>query len=461
MATSMKEKRGGLEIVLVLAVFLVVNFASQVYQPHITYNNGQSFDGVFYYRVADQLANGLPVSTEGPFVYRIGTPFLVAVFFKGNLLSGFKAVNMLANLFSTGLLLLWLRLFLRDWRMRVLLVVLFLIAWHGPVRFTYYDPTFTDPWLFVFLLAGLILIQHLKAQMERQDRTSVIFLSAGLGILTFVGVIFREVVLAVPLCLFFVANPLPRITELVHPLASGWLRRPFKGGLALAIFPLLAGIAAMFLVHRIASQYNDYSFVQTALDWAYQKPALTYLHAYFITFGVLILIPLHFWRRSLKFLGEHQHLLIFLVIFLVLGWIGGSDTERFLFWAMPVVFLLIGVEINENLDLFRSPRLVLLLAGATACSMRLFWVVADYPNPFKTPFPILSILSNKFQYLDLWSFFADRTMQVRSLGEYLILSCLILVWLKRRAEENRMGRLESRSSGMDEPNSSVKKASVF
>ena len=79
-----------LEIGIVFLIFLVTNIASQVYQPQITYNNGQSFDGVFYYRVAYQLSNGLKASSEAPFVYRIGTPFLVGLFFKNDLLAGLK-----------------------------------------------------------------------------------------------------------------------------------------------------------------------------------------------------------------------------------------------------------------------------------------------------------------------------------------------------------------------------------
>ena len=102
---------------------------------------------------------------------------------------------------------------------------------------------------------------------------------------------------------------------------------------------------------------------------------------------------------------------------------------------MPVVYLVIGIEIVENINLFRSPLLILLLVGSTVCSLRLFWSVPDYPNAFVTPFPILSILSNKFQYLDLWSYFAERSIQVNSLAEYIILGGVILVWFKRRMDK--------------------------
>ena len=440
-----REKKGGLEIAIILAVFLITYIASEIYQPQITLNKGQSFDGVFYYQVANQISKGLKIRSEGPFVYRIGTPFLVSVFFKNDLLYGFKVINIIANLFSTILFIFWLRLFLKDWRIRSILVILFITAWHGPVRFTIYDPTYTDPWLFVILLIGLILIEQVKRLVKKNHSSAgpsnwslikvSIILIVCVGLISFIGVFFREVVLIIPVALVFITNPIPHIHEVIHPLAYGQLKKMLKKPFYLSIFPLLMGIAAIFLVRSVASQNNDYSFIKTARDWAYEKPALTYLHAYFITFGPLILVPVYFWRRTLNFLRNNQHLQIFLAIFLILAWIGGSDTERFLFWAMPVFYLLIGIVIVENINLFKSPLLILLLVGSSICSLRLFWIVADYPNSFVTPFPILSILSNKFQYLDLWSYFANRSIQVKSLAEYLLLSGVILVWFQRRMDK--------------------------
>jgi len=453
-AVSKPKNRNSLEMVIILSVFLAANIASQVFQLHITYNNGQSFDGVFYYKVAYQFSKGMKPSSEAPFVYRLGTPFLVSVFFKNDLLFGFKPINITANLLSTIILILWLRYHLSDWRIRTLLVVLFITQWHGPVRFTYYDPAFTDPWLFVFLLIGLIGIQKIKLTAQpvagesakkvcvwsvRSTRTPFLRnfqLGIGLlGLISFIGVVFREAVLIIPFALIFITNPIPLLQEITSQLTKQQIIKLVKKPYYPAIVPVVLGIAGIFLVQSIASQNNDYSFAKTAFDWAYDKPVLTYIHAYFITYGPLIIIPVYFWRRTFNYLWNNQYMLVYLAGFLVLGWIGGSDTERFLFWAMPVVYLLIGIEIEENRNLFKSPWLILLLAASTICSSRLFWTVADFPNIYKTPFPILSILSNKFQYLDLWSFFAKRPVQAISLLEYLLLSALLLWWLNRGAKQ--------------------------
>jgi hypothetical protein len=314
---------------------------------------------------------------------------------------------------------------MNDWRIRVLLVTLFITQWHGPVRFTYFDPTYTDPWMFVFLLIGLIAIQRIKSKPS--------FLAvAGLGLISFVGVLFREIVLILPLALAFITNPLLGWNDIFFPFTWQKLARLLKKPYYPFILPFLMGIAGFFVVHYLAYQTNDYLFIKTAQDWVYIKPIVTYLHAIFITYGPLIVLPVFFWRRSFQYLWEHQEMLVFLLGMMLIGWIGGSDTERFLYWAMPVVYLLIGLLIQENASMLKSPWLMLLLVVSTVFSQRLFWTVADYPNQFKTPIPVLSILSNRFQYLDLWSFFAQRSVQVVSLIEYFLVSGVLIGWMKLR-----------------------------
>jgi len=426
MTTSKKNLSPGFEFLIITSVFIITSIASQLYQLHITLNGGRSFDGLYYYQVAEQISNGEKPSSEAPFVYRIGTPLMVAYFFKNDLLNGFKVINIIGNVFSVVLFALWLRLFLKDWRIRTLLVGLFITAWHGPIRFTYFDPVYTDPWLFVLLLIGLIGIQKLKTK----PNTGVVIL---LGLLSFVGVVFREMFLIIPIALAFTANPIPPFRVMATSLADLRIFQVIKRPNYQFLFPLVLGILGIFLVRSVVFQTNDYTFIKTAIDWLYDKQISTYVHAYFITYGLLIILPIYSWRTTKKFLAENQHLLIFLLGFMLIGWIGGSDTERFLYWAMPVVYLLIGFAIQKNKDLLNSPLLILLLLGCTICSQRLFWTVPDFPNNFKTPLPILSILSNKFQYLDLWSWFGERTLMLISLSEYLILSTLFLLWMYRRS----------------------------
>jgi hypothetical protein len=207
-----------LEAIVIFLAFALVNVASQAFQEPLSYHElveSGVFDAAYYHVMAEQLSLGELPETYAPFVYRIGTLLLVGLLFDDdNLLLGFKVVNLAANALTVILLVHWLRLYLGDWRIRVLLVLLFLTQWHAPVRFLYYYPPFVDPWMFVFLLLGLILTHEVR---ERPSWTKLLCL----GVLSFVGVVFREVVLVIPLALLFATNPivtwaglLPRLTSL-------------------------------------------------------------------------------------------------------------------------------------------------------------------------------------------------------------------------------------------------------
>src|SRR5215471_15199780 len=107
------------ELAIVLAMFVLVNIVSAFSQVQIGVNDGKGWDGAWYVTVAQEISSGKPLVAEAPFVYRVGTPFLAALVDKDNLILGFKVVNLAANVTLTVLLMLWLRLFVRDWRVRL------------------------------------------------------------------------------------------------------------------------------------------------------------------------------------------------------------------------------------------------------------------------------------------------------------------------------------------------------
>lgn len=425
-----KRQEYRIELALTIFLFVVVNVLSQILQQPVSFNNGQGWDGVIYFKVANQLATHMLPNAEAPYVYRVGTPLLVAIFFGSDLLLGFKIVNIAGNLLTTVLFVFWLRLYLNDRKTRVLLVTLFLVMFHGPVRLVYYSPVYTDPWFFVVLLTGLIGIQKTQAN-------ATILRICFLGLIVFVGVIFREAALIIPIAFLFSANPLVLSREMSSALASFQIKRVVKGIPLTFFIPLGFGILGLVIVWLTATQNNSYSFNSTAFFWAYEKPLLTYLHAWFITFGPFIIFPIYYWRGAIRFLTRNQFMLIYLLGFSVLAWIGGSDTERILFWSMPVVYLLIGISIEDNsiLEKFLPIELFILLA-VQLISERVLWTIPDYPNEFSTPLPILAILSNNFQPLDLWSYHGSRSIEAVSFLEYLLLSILILWWLNYRSKNS-------------------------
>lgn len=417
-----------IELVIILFIFVLINIISQTLQQPISLNNGQGWDGVIYFDVAEQFANHRLPNSQAPFVYRIGTPLLVSLLFKSDLLLGFKIVNIAGNLLTALLFVFWLRLYLNNLKTRVLLSTLFLVMWHGPVRFVYYYPAYSDPWVFVVLLTGLIGIQ-------KTQTSPTILRICFIGLVTLVGVTFRKVVFIIPLAFLFSTNPFIPSGGISYALAKIQVNRVIKSVPLTYFLPLGLGILGILIVFLTASQNNSYSYIKTAVGWAYGKPLLTYLHAWFIAFGPIIVISIYNWRSVIRFLARNQFMLVYLLVFSVLAWIGGSDTERILFWGMPIVYLLIGKSIEDNAVILKSTPLLIILFVSQLFSERVLWTIPDYPNTFPTPLPILTILSNSFQYFDLYSFHGSLNIQVVSFFEYLLLGVLLLCWFNYRAKK--------------------------
>ena len=154
------------ELAIVLAMFVLVNIVSAFSQAQIGVNDGKGWDGAWYVTVAQEISGGQPLVAEAPFVYRVGTPALAALVDRDNLILGFKVVNLAANVTLTLLLMVWLRLFVKDWRVRLGLILAFLLQWHGPIRFVHFYPVAADNWFAALLLAGLLAIHSLEKRVS-------------------------------------------------------------------------------------------------------------------------------------------------------------------------------------------------------------------------------------------------------------------------------------------------------
>lgn len=417
---SMKINRPDwVEGLIYVAAFVVVNVLSNWLQAPITYNQGQGWDGVHYYRTAEQFAKGEAIHGNAPYCYRVGTSFLAAQANPRDLLAGFKTVNLAANVLLLVLFSVWIRLHIYDRKIRVLIVLLLLSHWGGPFRAVYFYPASTDNLLYCFLVAGLICIHFAPVRP--------LVAATCLGLLVFFGVLFREVIFLLALALPFVGNPI-RPKDLAEGVFT-WPRMPKP----VYWFPVLCGLAGFFWMHRIAHQTDDYSFLRQAFFWAYEKPWLTYGHALFLAFGPLVVLVLYNWRSSLAFLFSNQPLLVLLAGFAVLAYLGGTDTERFWYWTMPVTYVLVGKAIIENRLLLRSKALLLVLVLTQLIAQRVFWTVPDFPNDYHTPLPVFTVPSSKCQYLDLSSYQGKRIIEAISLAEYMVLTLGIIWWLEYRA----------------------------
>ncbi len=420
--TSPRTDTPTIELASALLLFVVVSAVSYLWQRPVTVADGQGWDGVHYFSIAEQLARHLRPAAEAPFVFRLGTPWLAATFFGHDLLTGFWIVNAIGSLLGVVLLVFWLRLQLRQRATRILLVTLYTAMWYAPVRFTYFYPVRPDPWLFVALLAALLAAHHAR----RHPSLARVGLFAGV---TFLGAIVREVAIVVPIAFLFAANPI-----------QDWLRSRKPGhGWRLAaatissrkVVPLAASVLGLLVVRGLVTQTGDYSFWLEALRWVYEKPAVTYLHAWFVAFGPIVIMPILNWRGTVRLLQDDEPLAVYLGMFAVLAWIGGSDTEKILQWGLPAVFVLVGRSLEDQPAWSRSRLFQGTLLFGQSISERIYWATPDYSSAASARIPVLTIPSSAGRYFDLFSFHGSRRVEALSLLEYLVLSAVLVWWWRR------------------------------
>lgn len=404
------------EVVVLAVAFVLVNVATALVQRPFLFHGREGWEGVNYLSMARQTAEGrFPIAEEAPTVFRLGAPVLAGLLnrFSGwNLVACFRAVNGVANVLSFALLVVWLRGFLVDWRVRTALALVFLLQWDAPVRWLYFFPPHTDPWMWVFMLAGLLAAERCRAQ---QTPGRIVLVTA----LTVVGACFREIVLIIGVVLPFIGNP-------VRPGAVGERWR----GLWPRLIPLAAGVLTTLVLRHAVRREGTYDFAWTALHYLFSKPWPAYGLSWFSAFGPILWLAVLRPRQGAAFLARHQHLAVYLAAFAVLAYMGGSDTERFLYWTMPVVYVLIGRALEEAAGLW--PRWLLAgLAGAQFVAARaVFWpAVPPYPNLVPHALPLLTPFGRNVPFDDLYTDTAPHLQTLVLLVEYLSLGAALGVWL--------------------------------
>ena len=204
------QKNTSVEISGTIIIIALVMLFSFVVEKQYTIQNGITSDAVEYYRVAQNFNSHVDVIAMPPYVYRIGTPFLVSLLFANNLYLGFKIINVCSSCrcyFSFIILAaaLFEELFCAnniDRFVRDPLVRDFKISLISPVN--------VDSIALVFNLIGFILVFYLQRQPENFR------LLWAFGILTFIGVIFRELVIFLSLIYLIV-----HIHEIISGPAQG------------------------------------------------------------------------------------------------------------------------------------------------------------------------------------------------------------------------------------------------
>jgi hypothetical protein len=410
-------------------------------QERITLNGGKGWDGIYYYSMTEQIRDGKsPVVGELPFIRRLGTPFLIARFstLTGlNILDSALYVNLAGAFISVLLLLFWLRKFFDESWIRCLLCFLFMMAWYAPVRYSFYVPLTSDPWAAVWFMGALLILQAIREANSKNHNGAFAGWLVTYSFVIAIGNLFRESNAILCLLPFFIFNPFRNLlissktTTLSHVIL--YLKKTWKSyyvwqTLFLFIPVLFVAWSGLFIKnHIIVSDQNLYSYLDNVLTCLYTKTLPEYLLGILIAFGPLILLAPLFYNQYKNLLGENQELLVLLLISLLFGYIGGTDTERiFCMSGFPVILLLMGISIKAIYHSTQRWWLYVLFILQTI-SFRFFWTLPDHTvKSGHTPVPFFGLMSSHVKYLYLYSHFSNYIVNTLLLAEYLIL--FIATW---------------------------------
>ena len=394
---------------LILAAIII----SSIYQKPNSFNNGNGWDGVEYCKMAEQVALKQPVSARAPFVYRIGTSFLAAKLFPDNLNYGFRIINITAGVIGIYLLWFWLTLFIKSNIVRTLLTASYIFYWQAPLRFSFYDTFHVDSIALVFLYAGLILLKYMIDNFSY--RKLFVFI-----VITFVGVLFREICLIPAFILFFTS--INKLKFSLNEMKIIFLKNVY-------FLPLFVGITVIIITHFLVTQNDNYSFFKSAVFWIYSKSIFKYFHAWFLSIGTVLTIILYYYSENITFLKKNKYLLYYLLIIVFISIAGGSDTERLIMWSIPVIYILIGNTIAKHQNVFKSPIILITLLLTQIISIRAFLLIPDYPDNNSFQIPFLTPISNHFPLFNLWTIHGDEKILLISFAQYVTLALFLSYYI--------------------------------
>ena len=428
MAERLDVREAAMYAFVVVAFVLISIYSSSIQSVTVT----RYMDGDEYFAFTEQLASGTTIRAEAPYIYRVGLPWLVAHLYPQDIAFGFWLLNTVAAFAGVLLLVLWLRGFAISRGLSILMAVLYMVQWVGPTRFVPYYPTYVDPPFIAFAFLGLILIHKIWMQFSWTK-------AALLVVASFIGSLFRETMIFIPLSFLFVTVRLSRSDA---PRA----RVPM---LARAL-PLVASIGSVILCHTQPAQpRRTISMIDNAVYLFERKPLWTLPLAVFITFGPIVTLAVYEWRKGKSLLSQHVYLLVYVLGCALTGYVGGHETERYFLWAAPLVYLLVARAIASNREsLLHSAWVFMALVCAQALSARIFWGIPDPSmelsglNEMPDAATKAAALINRLLVIDsfhgnLWSYFGSRPFHVLRLFLYAAFSAFLIWWLERRKSEQR------------------------
>lgn len=380
---------------------------SAAWQHPLTTEGGLGWDGAQYVQLAAQCWRQ-PLQALEPFVYRIGAPCLAALV-PASPRTGLFSINLAASVLLLFLLAAWLGRVV-DRRIVPWLLAVFAFHWLGPLRYTFWYPTYVDPLAMCAIVGALLL----------RDRP------IGLVTVCVAGALVRETVVIVPASLMI--GRLLTVTKWGR--SPDWRAIVNDRAAAIGLTATTFSLVAIAAAHAVVRPASDYWMADSALYWAYTKALPAYLLAWCITYGPMLVLPLACWRPVGKFLSEAPEYGVLLTAVSALAWIGGTDTERFLIWAAPIVLVLVGIA-AADIDWRRYRGALWLLIAGQVVNGRWFLLTPTAVEHGQRAWPLLTPF-NAQAAQDILSQTPSRPMSMLALMQYLALAGILALWLRRR-----------------------------
>ncbi len=409
--------------VLVFAAVLTIQGLTYLTQARIGIDGGQGYDGKYYYSVAEQLVEGARPSGISRFAQRLGTPLLASLVAPDDLITGFLIVNACAALASALLLLVWLRTYLRDPWLRIVLVMVYATHWLQLVRFTFFYPVLVDAWAQAFCFAGLNCIAWYERRPGRWPVLAMAIISAA-------GVVFRELVLLIPIAFLFARNPAIEHRRESPYVQARNLPRPEQW------IPLVLAIAVLIWVGNfVAPTDPEFSPADHFAERALSRSLVSYLLGWMIAYGPILFLVAFDWRSAVDFFRRHKAFLVYTLGVAATGWVASLESERHaLNWASPIVLVLLGRTIERYEGWFRSPAVLRVLVVAQAVVHRVFLTTPQpYNDPAPDPLMVLTPMGEHANYLQLFPDYLPARLALIQFAEHALLGAVIVIWISRYA----------------------------
>lgn len=411
--------------VFIVLFFVLIASISYFTQNRITFADGEGFDGVKYVTLVEQLKNDIQPSGPAPFVYRLSVPYLVSLSpFKP--LQAFLILNLVCSFIISLLLYKWLGNFIKTSGLAVLLTLFFMLHWAASIRFSFFYPATCDPLAILLMLLGLLVLQELNSTFSW---AKIVLLTA----IVLIGVFTREYLICFAFGIPCLASGITISDNRLHIHKKNFIRN-----IAVAILVFIVGLLGIYATHVLVQVEGDsYGFLKAVYRWMFEKSIFQYITGFYYVFGALTVLPFLFPNTGITFLKKQLYFVPFLGIAMVLIWIGGGDTERFVLWFSPLFLALLGTLIEQNNAFFSKKRVYIPISISLILTLRLFWPIPQFvlDDWAKSASPFFTVFG-KNHYIDLWSGHGDKEITTINLLLYGGLSgYLFLVRYAKKIKE--------------------------